>query len=380
MKQLRWISLIALTFLAACETLDSDPFETDPIQMNENLEAAFCIDKYSDLKTNTLIRFQNTSSDGDLFEWSFGDGNVSTAQKPAHTYTTPGKFEVTLTIRSGNSSENFTREIEIADENASFLLIYFNPEEKTFYRGSALTGSFETMFTAPNNPMAAFAVNEKSGLIYYHDYDNQTILRNDLNGGASTVLLENVQDVRTMELDIENETLYFAEYSLNTISAYNLTTGETQVVLQPVGNSKFGNVQDMALSNNKLFTITPVQGRESVFTGNVVSRNINQLINYQEGGHGYGIAVDARNEKIYFNSVESSGIKSANMDGTSIQPFASLDKVRVYGMDVDETHNRLIWTTWGNTLHVYDIASEKETVFNIDGANRKVKMVTLDLL
>lgn len=35
------------------------------------------------------------------FNWTFGDGSTSTQQNPAHTYSSPGSYEVTLTTRTG---------------------------------------------------------------------------------------------------------------------------------------------------------------------------------------------------------------------------------------------------------------------------------------
>jgi len=36
-------------------------------------------------------------------EWNFGDGNVSKAQNPTHTYMEQGEFPVTLTVASLHS-------------------------------------------------------------------------------------------------------------------------------------------------------------------------------------------------------------------------------------------------------------------------------------
>jgi predicted CXXCH cytochrome family protein len=59
--------------------------------------------------TGLLVQFTDASryvgATGTAWSWDFGDGGTSTAQNPAHTYTTPGTFSVTLTVRrtSGNS-------------------------------------------------------------------------------------------------------------------------------------------------------------------------------------------------------------------------------------------------------------------------------------
>lgn len=49
---------------------------------------------------NDLSTFLNISS----WLWDFGDGTTSTEENPAHTYTTPGNFDVNLTVYSDNAT------------------------------------------------------------------------------------------------------------------------------------------------------------------------------------------------------------------------------------------------------------------------------------
>lgn len=44
------------------------------------------------------VQFINTSTGGDTFAWTFGDGHTSTAFAPAHTYTDPGVYTVSLAM------------------------------------------------------------------------------------------------------------------------------------------------------------------------------------------------------------------------------------------------------------------------------------------
>ncbi|MBL7732441.1 MAG: PKD domain-containing protein [Chitinophagaceae bacterium] len=48
--------------------------------------------------TSFTVKFFNTSSDGDTYLWSFGDGTTSTERDPEHIYTLPGEITVTLTV------------------------------------------------------------------------------------------------------------------------------------------------------------------------------------------------------------------------------------------------------------------------------------------
>lgn len=46
--------------------------------------------------------FTNTSVDGTVVKWDFGDGGSSTLENPVHTYNTPGNFSVTLIVKNAN--------------------------------------------------------------------------------------------------------------------------------------------------------------------------------------------------------------------------------------------------------------------------------------
>ena len=52
------------------------------------------------------VRFGDLSSgDIQVWEWDFGDGAKSTLANPTHTYTTPGKYSVKLTVRGPGATE-----------------------------------------------------------------------------------------------------------------------------------------------------------------------------------------------------------------------------------------------------------------------------------
>jgi PKD repeat protein len=52
----------------------------------------------------STIQFSNSSYKDVSWNWNFGDGNISTLQAPSHVYTTPGIYNVTLTINGGAST------------------------------------------------------------------------------------------------------------------------------------------------------------------------------------------------------------------------------------------------------------------------------------
>ncbi|MCS7153549.1 MAG: PKD domain-containing protein [Bacteroidia bacterium] len=61
------------------------------------------------------VQLTNSSIGGGSFFWSFGDGNVSTAQSPTHTYSAPGRYTILLIVASPDSLcwDTLRKEIEI---------------------------------------------------------------------------------------------------------------------------------------------------------------------------------------------------------------------------------------------------------------------------
>ncbi|HRQ85821.1 MAG TPA: PKD domain-containing protein, partial [Flavobacteriales bacterium] len=65
------------------------------------------------LVVNTPVQFTNTSVLADNYLWDFGDGTTSTESDPAHTYTMPGTYNVSLTATGGECSYTTTMEVTV---------------------------------------------------------------------------------------------------------------------------------------------------------------------------------------------------------------------------------------------------------------------------
>jgi len=59
------------------------------------------------------VNFTQFSTGGTMSNWDFGDGNVSTASNPAHTFTTPGTFTVHLYVNDGCGYDTTTATITV---------------------------------------------------------------------------------------------------------------------------------------------------------------------------------------------------------------------------------------------------------------------------
>lgn len=67
--------------------------------------------------TGSEIVIQNTSKNGDVFFWDFGDGTTSTQFNPTHSYSTAGTYTIFLRVSDSEgcfSADSITFELEIA--------------------------------------------------------------------------------------------------------------------------------------------------------------------------------------------------------------------------------------------------------------------------
>lgn len=78
--------------------------------------AQFTADDYAGTVPHS-VNFTDTSYDPSSWAWDFKDGNTSTVQNPSHTFTTPGLYEVELSIDGGAATT--TRRIVVYPEAQS---------------------------------------------------------------------------------------------------------------------------------------------------------------------------------------------------------------------------------------------------------------------
>lgn len=84
MKKIIFLTLVLPLFLFSCESIPEAHFFSDVVEPEVGQE----------------VYFTNDSHNAVEFEWDFGDGYISSAENPSHTYTATGSFEVMLTVYS----------------------------------------------------------------------------------------------------------------------------------------------------------------------------------------------------------------------------------------------------------------------------------------
>lgn len=79
------------------------------------------------------VAFTNASSDGDSYNWNFGDGESSTETDPNHIYDAAGNYNVTLTVTNDCGTDSITQLVSTVTfginqvENIANVSIYPNP-------------------------------------------------------------------------------------------------------------------------------------------------------------------------------------------------------------------------------------------------------------
>ena len=68
--------------------------------------ANFSFNPNSPVCANQLVQFTDASTDAKSWNWDFGDGTSSTQVNPAHSYTAPGTYTITLTVSNLVKSSN----------------------------------------------------------------------------------------------------------------------------------------------------------------------------------------------------------------------------------------------------------------------------------
>lgn len=129
--------------------------------------------------------FTNTSQNATTYLWDFGDGSVSSAANPTHTYLTDGVYTVTLTATNICGSNSFTQTVTavtapqadfsaISTGNCAPLEVQFTNESSANATGFAWTfegGTPETSgdenpkitFTQPGTYMVVLTVTNSAG-------------------------------------------------------------------------------------------------------------------------------------------------------------------------------------------------------------------------
>jgi PKD repeat protein len=311
--------------------------------------------------TNTSI-VPTTVGDA-YYSWSFGDGYKSTEENPVHTFTSPGSYTVTLTVKTSISMEvkEYSETIVILNANASGILVYFTDGSNVY---SGYLNNDTPAFTAlPIGPfddsygMAIDTINSKlyisdsgTGKIYRYDTETKDIiefrtglsgpdgLAIDFNAGKlywdtdngiqrtnlSSTTVTDVEDFITgqtndpegVSIDTTNSKLYWVCYDGGLWSISLDGSGKTQLLSAPEGGST------LVVGNKLFFDYWVASGdihiKSSDLDGSnmgTITTGISKVV--------FGLAHEATTNKIYWGDRSNGKIMRANLDGSGVETWYS---------------------------------------------------------
>ncbi len=94
---------------------DCSSKDTVVVSVNPKPLVQFSVNNTTQCVTGNQFNFSNQSSGTGLsYQWNFGDGNVSTAANPVHTYTNPNTYQVTLYVTNAfNCIDSLKRTVTV---------------------------------------------------------------------------------------------------------------------------------------------------------------------------------------------------------------------------------------------------------------------------
>jgi len=95
---------------------------------------------------NPTVKFFGSASsdpDGDAlsYEWDFGDGAMSTAADPVHTYPAASRYTATLTVHDGKGLSSTAQVKVVLDDHAPTFSVTGPPPDKQFYVDELITAT-----------------------------------------------------------------------------------------------------------------------------------------------------------------------------------------------------------------------------------------------
>lgn len=188
------------------------------------------------------------------------------------------------------------------------------------------------------------AYDNETKKIYFSDfYDADTpngrIWRMNLDATGVQELAGGILDPYGIAIDHDNNKIYWADDAGN-ISRANLdgTSPQIGIVNMPESMMRAVAIDE---KNDKLYFYEAWD--ENLYVANLDGSNPTVLIS---GVYGYSLFIDTENNKIYFDDQNTPALRMANLDGSGIVNIADVDD-RVFGIAIDYDKNKLYWSDRG---------------------------------
>jgi hypothetical protein len=214
--------------------------------------AGFAAANTSSCSAPLSVTFSNSSTGASTYAWNFGDGGTSTSATPAHTYTAPGVYAVTL-VATGTCSASSK------DTLVKTSYIKVNGTPTASGAGSSCSPA---SFTLTANTIGSPVWTDASGTTVS---TSSVFVTPTLSATTSYSLTSAMQTAGTTTVSggpLTNSTLGAGGYlaiSNNHSLYFNVTTGFTlkSVDIYAQSTTSTTTIQLFDKNNNSLYSITP---------------------------------------------------------------------------------------------------------------------------
>lgn len=354
---------LAMIFMLASQGCKED----DPLKPSTVADFDYVMSNGSFAPTE--VTFTDKSANAIGYSWDFGNGETSTEQNPSVVYTTPGTYEVTLTVTPKEvlhyNKLIKTRTVVVKDPFAGPLkTLYFTDRTTKSVRYITLDGKAPVIqdfgHTGLDKPYG-IVIDTINDQVFVSDYTTSMIYRYSLDGMGLTTILNSTTFAQLnapMGLFIWSGKLYWAQeggiYRCNldgTSPEAWIPMSTTSAPEMPVQMAFDPDAQIIYFTNDKY------DYSGGVYRVNLDGTGLTLLVTGTDGG---GIGLDKAAGKIYYADYEK-GMCMANLDGTGeVVINSDLKSKFIWGLVVNKSEGKLYW---GNRTTKVIARS------NLDGSN-----------
>jgi DNA-binding beta-propeller fold protein YncE len=354
--------ITAISALTACEDKEMGTPLPAPV-------ADFSYTSDNQFLAPTTVSFSNKSILATGFGWDFGNGETSTQENPATTYTEPGIYQVKLIV-------NTTHDVYYNRKEKVLSLVIKDPQAATvprLYYTDRNTGKAHFVYLDGSDPTIqdfqgggffkpyGIVANKSNNKVYITDTDG-FIFGFNLDGENQEFILREAQEPLAAEpygIVAIGDEIYWATYGeTGGIAKANLDGSEPQSVVQfagapelPLGIAYDSIAGEIYLANDMYD-----------FSGGIwkIKPDGTELQEVLPGVDAGAIALDLINGRMYFADYIG-GIKSAKLDGSDVVVLdPDLDQKFVWGIAINPEEGK---------VYVADKNSNRILRMNLDGSN-----------
>ena len=330
-----YIVLLACCAMIACKRIDVDfTISTDAPKAGEK------------------VTFTNTSTGGEDWAWSFGDGISSTLKSPSHIFKRPGKYTVSLKV-DNKSSLVRVKELTVYDTIPSFTC-----EDTTFYvfKDYTFTASVYNPYNYKVEYQWLFPINTEYVKV------TDTVLTNSSLHLYFTKPMKEAPLALVIILNGDTTNVqknFLVEDQATNSVLFRTTEADMRQRI-------FGEKAEEAKADNTAKELLDVE-QDTFQVYNGYAFYLSDMQTLFQNLQGFHIA----NRKFYYRA---DGLWIANIDGTNQVQIDSLD---CYAMTLDKKDNRIYWANEKGVWYMPFIGSDNNKFVTVPVQLNTLTDVTL---